>query len=251
MKKILAMVTITGADDQTNYEDMKNFFHTYPYTEFGILLSRTQQGNGRFPSEAWLKGLAERFSRSDIMFSGHLCGSYVKDFLSGKWIEDLIEIHPALPSLFNRWQINTHGEPAKFSEDVGMLISQLEKLEQNVIFQWDNVNDDMIKKLCQAFPDNTSALVDLSHGAGILPDKWERPNLDVPVGFAGGLSPNNVIRQMQGILEIMSQRPGEKTWIDAETHLRVHDVFDLDLAEDFVRNAGNFVDEIIEGAVRP
>jgi phosphoribosylanthranilate isomerase len=69
-------------------------------------------------------------------------------------------------------------------------------------------------------------LVDQSGGRGIKPEQWVRPNTSKPVGFAGGLGPNNLDAEMRK----MPLRP--RSWVDMESGLRnEQDWFDVTKAE--------------------
>jgi len=46
----LDRVTITGADDQTSIAQMAEFSDMFSFVEWGILVSRSQEGAARFPS---------------------------------------------------------------------------------------------------------------------------------------------------------------------------------------------------------
>lgn len=64
---------------------------------------------------------------------------------------------------------------------------------------------------------------DTSHGGGILPDRWPRPEYDfivsngLQVGFAGGLGPENLAEQIKLIAKAAGKN---KFWIDMETRVR-------------------------------
>jgi len=77
---------------------------------------------------------------------------------------------------------------------------------------------------------NHAVLLDTSGGRGISPSAWAQPATEKPVGFAGGLGPDNIARELQTILEIA--RPG--WWADMEGKLRVDDWFSLELAGEVV-----------------
>ena len=62
-----------------------------------------------------------------------------------------------------------------------------------------------------------STLFDMSHGAGILPKEWLAPIDGVRCGYAGGLSPENVVSQ----IKLIESKVGNyELWIDMETQIR-------------------------------
>ena len=60
-EKIIRVVTVTGADNSIRPEELVPIAKDYPFVEFGILLSKKQQGGKRFPSRDWLEELLELF----------------------------------------------------------------------------------------------------------------------------------------------------------------------------------------------
>jgi hypothetical protein len=238
----LHFVTVTGADDSVKVSDLLALEKKYPFVEFGILLSKSQIGMPRFPSHAWLDKLTSYGSR--LKLSGHLCGQYVREFLEGK-LHFEKAFDPGTAGIFSRWQINTHGIPANWNQ-AGLDKSIEGRLAagQKIIFQWDGVNillySHVLKRVAAAKPDEpVSFLFDLSHGAGVLPDSWPALKIDAPVGYAGGLSPDNVAQELEKIAAVAEAG----TWIDAETHLRSNDdrQFDLDQVDRFLAAAAPYV----------
>lgn len=213
-------VTLTGADDSIRAAELLDISIKYPFVEWGILLSRNSKGNKRFPSQPWLNELS--ILHDGFNLSGHLCGAYVRELLMGNssFISEIGDVWKCL----SRIQINTHGEPHSY--DLARLTYVLTKnLDKEFIFQYDNVNKDLFEKI--AFLPNVSALFDLSHGAGVLPESWPHPLTQVPCGYAGGLSPENLLGQL---VNIESAVMDGEIWIDMETKIRSNNdkQFDLD-----------------------
>lgn len=232
MKKFIKKVAVTGADNSVKPHQLIEIAKEYPFVEFGILLSKSSMGNVRFPSKPWLTELVETCQGEGISFAGHICGSWVKEILLGKWpSEAFTDIHPDFQKLFNRFQLNTHGQKHSLSPDLSNILYNLKCNGQTVIFQYDNVNTAMINVM-SLNNTNTSALFDLSHGAGVLPSEWPTP-LSIPCGYAGGLSPMNVAGQIEKISGIVGDA---EIWIDAETHLYSKGglLFDLEKVKKFL-----------------
>lgn len=215
----LSKVTVTGADSSVRFDDMLRIAEKYPFVEWGILVSKkgTQFIRSRFPSKEWIARL-QRYSPS-LKLSCHLCGSWLDDLCVGSWDPYLVEILP----MFDRVQLNFHGADHDVSEDAFTEALKSQSGKQ-FIFQLDNVNNDLLHGPKAAGVD-VAGLFDLSHGAGVLPDAWPEP-VDVPFGYAGGLSPENV----KGQLVKMEEACGDRTiWIDAETLLRSDDDIKLEI----------------------
>lgn len=241
MKKFITKVTVTGADDSVNPANLMQIAKEFPFVEFGLLLSRNSAGTPRFPSTDWLKRLVGVFSQRpldmNINVSGHICGPWVKEIFLGAWPEDL---PGTVQFLVDRWQLNTHGIPHECDIEAMMqvILRRNQRYNQEIIFQYDKANPAPLKAALESGL-NVSALYDLSHGAGILPQQWERPESEggkLLCGYAGGLSPENVAQQIDKIAQVAGD---DLVWIDAETHLRSlqdgRDVFDLEKVRRFLQ----------------
>jgi len=241
--KFIHTVTVTGADDSISPFDLVEISKKYPFVEFGILLSKFSLGSPRFPSSKWLYDLIyiSKFVK-DLKLSGHICGKWVQEILLGDWpSEEFKKISYNFQDIFSRWQINTHAQSYKVNENKFIeILKRLNYQKQNIIFQFDEVNDDLLFTSKRLGFKNISTLFDVSHGRGILPDKLQTPIFGVSCGYAGGLSPENIHQQIEEISKIVGN---SKIWVDSETHLRSKDnlKFDLNRVEMFLKEAEPFV----------
>lgn len=226
----LSKVTTTGADDSTKQENLFELSAKYPYAEWAILLSRNSTGRNRFPSLSWMNRLAElsnHFFDFEMQYSGHLCGSYVREFLMGN--TDFVKEIGDIWKLFQRIQINTHGIRHEYDE-VKLLNALAQYPEKEFILQYDNANKEILDCAIANSDTSISALFDLSHGAGVLPHEWPLPIDGVKCGYAGGLSPDNVEAQ----IKLIESKVGDaEIWIDMETKVRSNNdkLFDLTKVE--------------------
>jgi len=203
-------VTMTGADDSISPNELFEISKKYPFVEWGILVSRNSQGNNRFPSIDWMNKLAE-LNTDKLLLACHLCGTYVKEVLMGsdRFTGELGNIWKQ----FQRVQINTHGYKHQFEKSA---ITDLKKFDKEIIFQFDGVNKPILDYAISEGV-NCSTLFDMSHGAGILPKEWLVPVDGVRCGYAGGLSPENVVGQ----IKLIESKVGDyELWIDMETQIR-------------------------------
>lgn len=241
-------VTVTGADDGTSLDDMLRMANKYPFVEFGILLSRNSMGSTRFPSREWLRSAVEKFrSIYGIGLSGHICGSWVREILMGKWpTDEWNSIHPEMMDLFDRFQLNTHGIRHEYDvEKLKPILFDFESAYQSVILQYDNANSKMVEDL--RHHKNIETLFDLSHGAGVLPKEWPLPIDGIRCGYAGGLSPENAAEEIRKISALIPEET--KIWIDAETRLRDgEDRFSMEKVEEFLKASLPYVDH---GSTQP
>lgn len=237
MKKILRKVTITGADDSIDPISLFQIAERYPFVEWGILLSKSSEGNPRFPSTRWLRELVELQSAgtdNKISLSGHICGRWVRDICSGGF-EFYNNMRDIILS-FQRFQLNFHSYLHRI-HSTERFVESLRSINirgQQIIFQFDNVNNSLLDSAKDNGVDAVP-LFDLSGGAGVLPKEWKQPVGDY-CGYAGGLSPDNLEAQLTLIADKLN---GVTIWIDAETRLRSNNdrQFDLKKVNEFLATA--------------
>lgn len=224
-KRFLWRVTLTGADDQTNPNDLVRLSNLYPFVEWGILMSINREGTPKYPKLSWveqLKGLG-------LTLCCHVCGKWSRDLATGGHLfrSDCSHLTP----LFSRMQLNiSHMIHTVDIRDLtmGLLLFS----DKQIIIQakslniWNgNLNDNM------------AVLFDRSGGRGVLPSSWPKPT--VKCGYAGGLNPDNVVEQLELISNVIDDK---RTWVDAETGIRTGNRFDLDKAKAFLEAAKPYVD---------
>lgn len=220
---VIKKVTMTGADDSIRPIELFEIANNYPFVEWGILASRNSQGLNRFPSLNWMNELNTLYKDSEqkINLSLHLCGAYVREILNGdiSFINEIGEIW----NQFKRVQINTHGIKHKYELKLlrNVIMSNPTK---EFIFQYDNKNKEILDAIADL--NNICTLFDMSHGAGVLPKNWLEPIEGIRCGYAGGLSPDNIIEQINLISEKVNN---QEIWIDMETMVRSNNdqLFDL------------------------
>lgn len=243
MKRFIETVTVTGADDGTAPDKIYALSLAYPFVEWGILLSKKNEGHPRFPSSLWLNDFLLN-KHDEVTVSGHLCGHWVRDIVSGG--VDFANQKEELLPFFDRFQLNFHGEPHHIV-NVDNYLYALDYLNasgnQQIIYQRDGVNDllfsharsqSAIRAGLDAVP-----LYDISGGRGILPKDWPEPE-GAYCGYAGGLSPANLQEQIDKLSKIVGDN---HIWIDAETCLRTEDnqLLDLQKVVQFLEIAKPFV----------
>jgi len=235
---MITRITITGADDTVKPQDLMELSGRYPKVEWGILMSKKQQGGPRFPSMEWidtLRILKERreVGQPEMNLSCHLCGAYVREFLQTGLLDGM-----PIPiwDMFDRVQLNTHGEPHRWNahnvDSTIRMYSQRSPVEYHAkefIFQYDDVNTDLIEAVAKYYPEplkaNFSTLFDGSHGAGVSPNQWPQHLAFIRCGYAGGLGPDNLMEQLP---RIHAASGGAEVWVDMESKVRnLNDDFDL------------------------
>lgn len=229
----IALVTLSSVDDGVPHELLRDIAQKSPSVEFGILLSRQRAGQPRYPSLKWLSGL--RKQANSLHLSAHLCGAYVEKALRGELAAEIRELLP----MFRRVQFNFKGigEVKSIPTDRFFhLLMALQKDGLEIIFQQSGVG---IPLLHSAHVRGISVvpLYDASGGGGVVPDTWPEPRGSF-VGYAGGLSPENLSYELHRIEEAAASRRELNVWIDAESGLRTpDDCFDVERAKAFLRIA--------------
>ncbi len=202
----------------------------FPFVEWGILMSPTQQGGPRFPGAAWMRSFGEDSHKAGAKVSLHLCGRYVRDILHGGNLVDIE--HPLIWSGAARVQLNFHGLPHDL--DTAAMLSRLAFDEHlQWIFQMDGTGNQNILLLALCSGVNAVPLFDTSGGAGTLPEHWPKSYLTVANrliyhGYAGGLGPEVIESELLAIAEAADEA---RFWIDMEGKVRTNEVLDLEKVE--------------------
>lgn len=219
----ITKMTMTGADDSIKPQDLIPISEKYPFVEWGILRSRSQNGGNRFPSQAWVTKLAGLRNAHPLQLCAHLCGKYVREIIEAGtfvWVQEPEE-HP---EIYDRVQVNFHAERHQVHS---AFIRSLADEDYEYIFQMDGTKDNE-----GLFYAGTGAglrvhpLFDISGGIGAIPDSWPTPIGGVYCGYAGGLGPDSIVEQLQRIEQAVGDR---EIWIDMETRIRsdADSLFDL------------------------
>jgi phosphoribosylanthranilate isomerase len=192
-------ITVTGIDRRTPLPPLARL-----NAEIGILYTATPEGRPRYPDYEWIREAVRHLPRVAI----HVCGSGARTHLRLGALEFI--------KFAQRIQIN--GSPD--IEEVESACALYP--DKTIITQHKSGNEYLLNVNAR----NHAVLVDASGGKGLLPSQWERPHTEKPVGFAGGLGPDNLDDELPIILA--AARDG--WWIDMEGQLRVSDWFNTDRA---------------------
>ena len=217
------LVTITGIDVHTDLARAKDLCSRYPL-EFAMLCDPEREGhNTRVPEAAFAAVLGEHFARHELAF--HLCGGYSEQALR----LDIAPLDAAFGfSRVRRLQVNA---PDYTPDDYACLRRLGAETGCTVIAQ--NTAPTI------PFVDGVLFLDDQSAGRGKVPAARAAPDPryeigvdDAIVGYAGGLSPQNLAAQLREIDHINSAVP---FWIDAASGVRdANNRLDLDRVERFL-----------------
>lgn len=193
--RLPTFITFTGVDDQTYVNDLVRLQNLYPI-EWGVLISRDRQGNEpRYPKHP------HHFTEWGACCAGHLCGAIARDVMDFHF--NLPDLVPAM-ARFQRVQVNTANPNVaaaqRFSQMIGKRVILQTREQQQFPFAYD-----------------VDWLFDCSGGAGKRPDRWPPCDWKL-VGYAGGISPDNVLATMEAI-NAVGPHIGPY-WLDMESGVR-------------------------------
>lgn len=224
----LKHVTFTGVDSFTDIDELCQIQQQYPLAEFGVLVAENWKDNGyRYPD---LKTLLPTLADKGLNLSCHLCGRTAREAVLNDF-STTMELCNGYFHVFRRCQLNVsrnRKNPQRLEIDIPNTLNE-------IIIQQHSVND--CDLYLNSLPnDKVSVLLDASGGRGVdTPIQvLATPN---KVGYAGGISPENVIdkiRQLEENPDVQSY------WIDMETHVRTNNKLDLDKVRTVLTNIDKY-----------
>lgn len=242
-KTNIRKVGFCGADDSVSPLMLGMVCQSYPWVEFGILFRPDKEGEPRYASKDWVSTLGSVAATSGgrMTLAAHLCGKRVNEILNGN--DEFIST--LYPLGFRRVQINATAingvDTSNLSgstEMVAKVFSQHQELEfmlqknEETSPLWEGIlqSDSDICGSKGELPSNVTMLLDESKGTGTLSKTYPlASDFSYDIGYAGGISPNNINIVLQNILDAGN---GRSVWIDMESSLRSEkngkDIFDLD-----------------------
>lgn len=191
-------VTFTGVDEWADAGRMREISARYP-VEWGVLIGG-RAGKARYPG---LKAFFDILDIPDLRLSLHMCGSFALAVNEGK--------APPLPyERFARIQVNRSADGLPY--DLHALQAFSHRIGKPVIFQ---VAGDFPEPASMPMQSRSTLqpLFDRSGGKGQVSHAWPAHAGEQLVGYAGGITPDNVER-----MAAMAKAPC--FWIDMETGIR-------------------------------
>ena len=210
----LELVTITGADDDTDIEEMVEISKEFPFVEWGILLSHSRIGTPRYPGIQWVKDLSVAASSGNIGISVHVCGKWAQGFVSSG-VLNVPQMNLLFPVL-QRIQLNVAWGLAQPPWDK---VARGTFQGTPLIIQGRGTEVDMWDLVAMRSAGlRPQCLFDNSGGKGVRHEFFYSPHRGFRCGYAGGLNPENVkeaLRKLYGVVPL-----GYGTWIDMESGVR-------------------------------
>lgn len=228
-------VTITGVDERTDINELVRLKEKYEFLEFGVLMSKNNTGtneNNRYPSFEYI----DKLLNAGIPLSGHICGKLARDFMKTGNFDDIREfLTTERIKGFDRFQFNIRGFDGytlfHVPEDIKIIIQVSDCKSYNYFYSMNERIDN---------EGRVSALMDSSGGTGKLGFFDVIANEDEYVGYAGGISIDN-ISYILGYIYGRNEC-NKDYWIDMESSVRTEDWLDISKVEKICENVAKWLD---------
>lgn len=211
---------MTGADDRTSLNDLRELSLQYPFVEWALLYG-AKPGTPRNPTAAW----REAFFSAALPCSSavHLCGAEAfVELREGRLPPDVL--------CAARLQLNINARRPDFSlAEVLDIYTRALDLGPDIILQHHDGTRQEIDIFLQGLTSHqrrrVHVLLDESRGKGLRPQSWAMPSYlgGVFIGYAGGIGPENAADVLEEVA-LASSRP---CWIDMESGVRTDNQFDI------------------------
>ncbi len=227
--------------EHNDIDEIINLGKKYPCAEFAIQ-AHPSKFSPYMPRYVWFDTLVHASRVNKINLAMHINSEWRTELCHGNVpyaLRRLWEIRRDNGTpVIGRVQVNINGGNAKYkfyADKIAEIIKNYPDIK--FILQYTPAQHKRIVSL-----DETEApfslLQDYSGGRGELAEYWIPPVLpNHKMGYAGGLSPDNVAKNLEIINKILPQN--YSTWIDAEKNLKNLETgkFDTALAEKYIERA--------------
>ena len=240
MGKVVFLKTIvcSGINEKDDINDSVEFLKKYKNVELGVQCS-PRKASYHTPRFEWLKELLSKLSEQDIenRIALHLNEGFVVSFCDGKVpdeVSELLNIGQTVGRLQLNFKIGREVFASGNVPDIKTLGQTMKTIGAHpIILSASQPNLPFIQKAYHRGM-KFDVLFDDSFGEGVVPDVRKAPVFeDVFQGYAGGLSPENVAKELAKISKVVKGA----FFIDAEGKLKQAGHFSFDRAEKFVQNA--------------
>lgn len=229
-----ARISFAGIDEHTDINELvklTEYGEQHDITvEFGVLLSgrNGEEGNNRYPSIDFMKELTDK----GLNLSLHLCGKHTGELMKYGTLDGVKELlGEDLFNSFQRIQVNVVGRKTK---------APFLDVEGKEIILQTNTNDEYSSKRFDLYAGGENGkVVFLSDTSGGKGESGDYQNYGTSwQGYAGGITPDNVLDVIEKVNESLQGREQEY-WLDLESGCRENDWFSVDKCR-------AIVDEVLE-----
>eukprot|EP00924_Labyrinthula_sp_SR-Ha-C_P007026 snap_masked-scaffold_8-processed-gene-7.43-mRNA-1 protein AED:0.01 eAED:0.01 QI:0/-1/0/1/-1/1/1/0/262 len=251
-------VGFCGVDDSVDIASLLEITNKYSEIpiEWGFLFRPEKEGEARFisaknlPGVVGENGLRATQPNKHFGLAGHLCSTRCEEVLRGEtaFLRELRSLG------FKRVQINAtraNGVNVDLNSlDYKKLLKLFEEVNDlEYIIQINDETQIIADTLADQnpVPKNISFLFDSSKGTGKVIGSFPEPTKGIKAGYAGGISPSNVMEILTRMAKDANVQKCPSTWIDMESSLRVikaeKDIFSLEQVDLVLQS----VKQLIEG----
>ena len=223
-----------------------------PKAEIAVQCHPSKMSDG-MPRNVWFKELLHQaYDIQKLNLAIHINNDWANDIcVNGKIPDEIINFlgahNSAKKPAIKRIQINMPVLTADNINPAAVARIIHDFCTREFIFQYNDSTKSAVEKLHQTGA-KFSLLFDASGGKGAQPDKWEKPIYEThPMGYAGGISPDNVVDTLRKINAVVPQK--RRIWIDAEGRLKSNNLFDekmkfdIELARSYIIRANSFANQ--------
>jgi len=214
-----------GVDEGVDVDLLTMIANRYPRSEFGVLFREDKESSPRYPSAAWVEGLAKasKGATPPLNLAAHLCGRRCTELLQTgdvSWIKEYL-----IPRGFQRIQINAtkiNGVDVQSATAAANLLAAIAKVDNvewiiQVNFETTHLWESLA--MGESVPSNVSLLFDASCGTGKVAQAYTPPPRNgIRCGYAGGLSPKTITAALSGVRGAVEV--GKEVWLDMESGIR-------------------------------
>ena len=245
----LSFISCSGANEHTNIRELADAFGNlfYPEIVMGIQVSG-KKASYETPRYLWLERLYKYLEKTDtyLNISLHVNEDWAERFLEGDVAEEL-----------NHFLRTNHSQGIPFIKTVQLNFKLSDKIEKDIdadvlietmrryprqdfILSCNRYNNNFINRIYNESSYKFLCLYDESFGEGIIPAQREAPLFEDRLqGYAGGLSPDNIIEELQKIEKLVDN--DTEIFVDAEGKLKDTDgKFSITKAKEFADNCWKY-----------
>ena len=217
----LTAITVSGANEFTDIKALLRICEKYPLAEIGVQVSGDKAAFG-MARYWWIWALCF-YATPMTQIALHLNKDWVEDFCAGKVPKEL--------KTFLEFR-HQNGLPVISRVQLNFKVGREKTPDKEIIDQLYQVED--IEFDC---------LYDESFGKGIVPNKRKLPAFsDVVQGYAGGLSPQNVLQTLNQIKQVLPAKA--EFYIDAQKGLEdENEHLSLEKCHAYLRKASKWAEK--------
>ena len=219
-----------------------------PHAEIAVQCHPSKMSNG-MPRNIWFNELLREMKQLQHgNLAIHINNEWSNDICTKGIIPDIIYDWIKIERTHNkplikRIQLNMSQNTADNIDVCALRAIFYEFRHTEFIFQYNDKTRAAIEKLHKSYA-KFSLLFDASGGNGVSPENWQKPvYTDHPMGYSGGLSPDNVVGNLRKIEKFVGD---DQIWIDAEGKLKSQTLFsekplfDVNIASAYINRANKW-----------